>query len=350
MKVFNCTHCGHLLFFENHVCEKCGSAQGFEPDGLKLVCMSPPGQASNLSDWQYCANHQHGTCNWLVPTGAPTDLCPACELNRFIPNIAKREQYEAWQKLESAKHRLIYSLLRFRLPLVSKLDNPSQGLAFDFVSNNEQIPPSASNMTGHAQGQVTITAEEADPAIRVSRREDMDESYRTLLGHFRHEVGHYYWDVLVAGNEPVLSEYRSIFGDERADYGEALKQHYEQGAAVNWQQHYISAYATSHPWEDWAETWAHYFHIVDTLDTASAFNLGLQIPVLNGPGHIFNQQMDPYDCDNFEQIHTGFQSLSVAINSINRSMGQPDLYPFVLNQSVINKLEFIHRLVRQSQI
>jgi hypothetical protein len=91
-----------------------------------------------------------------------------------------------------------------------------------------------------------------------------------LLGHFRHEVGHYFWDRLVATDPHQLEEFRVLFGDDRQDYGEALKRHYDEGAPANWQDTYISMYATMHPWEDFAETWAHYLHIVDTLETAGA--------------------------------------------------------------------------------
>ncbi len=103
-------------------------------------------------------------------------------------------------------------------------------------------------------------------------RVQMHEPYRTLLGHFRHEVGHYYWDRLIA--ETRWQEgYRNLFGDERASYADALDHHYKNGAPDNWQESSVSAYATMHPWEDWAETWAHYLHMMDAVDTALGFGM-----------------------------------------------------------------------------
>src|SRR5437868_9942335 len=127
-------------------------------------------------------------------------------------------------------------------------------------------------MTGHKDGIVTMKVEEADDVTRVRVRTQMREPYRTLLGHFRHETGHYYWDRLIA-NSDWLEPFRGLFGDERASYAEALDRHYQQGAPLDWQPQYVSAYATMHPWEDWAETWAHYLHMMDAVDTALGFGM-----------------------------------------------------------------------------
>lgn len=294
--------------------------------------------------WYYCNNHQHNVCNWLVE--APETLCVACELNRHIPNLGKIEQLQAWQKLEFAKHRLVYSLLQLNVPILNKLEDPDDGLSFDFISEKDVVPEDAQVTTGHAWGQVTINASEANSAGREQMREDMNESYRTLIGHFRHEVGHYYWDQLVATDEITLESCRALFGDERASYTDALQKHYESPNKV-WKDSYVSVYASSHPWEDWAETWAHYLHIIDTLETASQFGFSLQplSPQQSNLSVMVN--IDPYQHRNFDEILDQYLPLTFAVNSLNRSMGQPDLYPFIIVPTVRNKLKFIHELLFQ---
>lgn len=357
MKLFNCQNCGHTVFFENTHCEQCQSPLGFAPDLITLSALKPDNSGGWLAladtsqpakSRYYCANHQHQVCNWLVDSEDANTLCIACQMNRYIPNVNDLEQKQSWQEMEFAKHRLMYSLLRLQLPLQSKNDDPEAGLSFDFITPDEPVPEDAEATTGHAEGQVTINLNEADPSEREQMRKDLNESYRTLIGHFRHEVGHYYWDQLIATNAQWLQDYRTMFGDEREDYGEALKVHYEQGPPADWNSRFVSTYASSHPWEDWAETWAHYFHLIDTLDTASAFGLSLGAPYL--PQHTntmvaMTADLDPYTHDNFSDILNRSIALTFAVNSLNRSMGQPDLYPFVLNEPVKAKLEFIHRLM-----
>jgi len=70
--------------------------------------------------------------------------------------------------------------------------------------------------------------------------------------------------------------HRELFGDETTDYGAALGSYYREGPKPDWNRHYVTAYASSHPHEDWAETFAHYIHIVDTLDSARAYGIGLR--------------------------------------------------------------------------
>src|SRR6202047_3353338 len=174
----------------------------------------------------------------------------------------------------------------------------------------------------------------------------MGEPYRTLLGHFRHEIAHYYWDRLVA-DSPAIEEFRQLFGDEREHYGAALQQHYADGPAPDWAERFVTAYASSHPWEDFAETWAHYFHMVDTLETAFAFGLRLRPTVAKGAGLAAAIDFDPYAAE-MDRIIDAWLPLTFAVNSINRSMGQPDLYPFVLSPAVISKLAFLHYRIRCS--
>ena len=182
-------------------------------------------------------------------------------------------------------------------------------------------------------------------------RQAMGESYRTLLGHLRHEVGHWFWDVLVQGDPGRLDAFRGLFGDERRDYAEALRRHYAEGPPGDWQRRYVTAYATAHPWEDWAETWAHYLHMVDTLETARAFGLRVR-PGIARQEEGLNAELDfdPHAPGHgIERLVGDWLPLTFAVNSLNRSMGQPDLYPFVLSQPAIAKLGFVHAIVHPGQ-
>jgi hypothetical protein len=174
-------------------------------------------------------------------------------------------------------------------------------------------------------------------------REKMGEGYRTVLGHLRHEIGHYYWDRLI-GDSNLLDTFRGIFGDERASYEAALERHYESGPPPNWGESYISAYASMHPWEDFAETWAHYLHMVDTLETAKSHGLTLRTPTTDRAGErIVTDRLAFYD---FEALSTGWNAVTLALNSLNRSMGMKDAYPFVLTAPVLDKLRFVHQLIQ----
>ncbi|WP_191601619.1 zinc-binding metallopeptidase family protein [Marinomonas algicola] len=353
MKLFNCQQCTQILLFENTHCEQCQSELGFLADQLELSALQPEGSvyialADTHSErrWKYCENHQHNVCNWLVDTASEDTFCVACELNRHIPNLGKIEERTAWQRLEFAKHRLVYSLLRLKLPLISKQDEPDTGLSFDFISENNVIPEDAASTTGHALGQVTINASEANSSEREQMREDLNESYRTLIGHFRHEVGHYYWDRLILKNKKGLRAFRKLFGDERVSYADSLKTHYEM-PNEHWKENYISVYASSHPWEDWAETWAHYLHIVDTLETTTQLGLSLQPASASLSSLNVVSNITPYEHSSFDDILTQYVPLTFAVNSLNRGMGQPDLYPFVLVPSVKEKLHFIHSILQQ---
>ncbi|OON69681.1 putative zinc-binding metallopeptidase [Hymenobacter sp. CRA2] len=353
MKLFNCTHCDQVVYFENDLCERCQHALGFEVQQQQMVALRPQGQQyvavhgqEQGSAYKYCANHAQQACNWLLPAAAVEELCQACDLNRTIPKLNEPEHIARWQSLERAKHRLVFSLLQLGLPVVSKTENEETGLAFDFLAD-EQKPEGEKVLTGHDNGLITINIKEADDVEREMARKNMHEVYRTLLGHFRHEVGHYYWDRLIA-DSPHLAEYRRLFGDERADYAQALQRHYDQGAPADWQEHFISAYATMHSWEDWAETWAHYLHIIDTLQTASAFGIRVQPRVGEEADNLtVAVTQDPYQTEGFEDIIEQWTPLALALNSLNRSMGLKDLYPFVIPPAVVEKLAFIHTVCRQ---
>jgi len=238
---------------------------------------------------------------------------------------------------------LVYSLIRLGLPLASKANDPETGLWFDFKANVEGEDPV---MTGHDNGLITVNIAEADSVQREAARQKMGEPYRTLIGHFRHEVGHYYWDVLVTRDEDTLMEFRRLFGDETQDYGEALERHYAEGAPTNWGDSFVSAYASTHPWEDWAETWAHYLHLVDTLETAYFFGMSLDADLAPPTELKMAACFDPYQQRDFEPIFNATLPITFAVNSLNRGMGQPDLYPFVLPATVVEKMRFVHWLVQ----
>ncbi|WP_439133488.1 zinc-binding metallopeptidase family protein [Pseudomaricurvus sp.] len=353
MKLFNCSLCNHIVFFENTACESCGASLGFIPDELKMHAFASEQEQSFTSEqadskisWRYCANHQHNACNWLINDDSSTGLCLACELNRYIPNLGNEDDHEGWRELEFAKHRLVYSLLRLGLPIHSKQTRPKKGIAFDFIDTEKAIPAGAAQMTGHSQGQITVTLDEADPAKREEYLGAMNERYRRLLGHLRHEIGHYYWDLLIAPDQQQLQSFRTLFGDEQLNYSEALNNHYNQGSPPNWRQHYISAYATSHPWEDWAETWAHYLHIMDMLETAYSVGLSTAPPTpAHQPFLTCQISTDPYLETDINALLQTTATLSIALNSLNRSMGLQDLYPFILTDTVKEKIGYIHRLL-----
>jgi hypothetical protein len=319
-----------------------GQLTALEPEAEEFAAL-----AGKKPRVRYCKNIADDACNWLVPADSPDEFCLACRHNRTIPDIAVPENLERWQKMEIAKHRLFYSLIALRLPLHDLKEDPEHGLAFDFLADHPAADTQV--LTGHDAGLITINLSEADDATRETLRTAMGEPYRTLLGHFRHEVGHHFWDILVR-DAGKLDECRAVFGDDSADYGEALKRHYAEGAPANWQESFISAYATAHPWEDFAETWAHYLHIVDTLETASAF--GLRIHPAEAKNKVLHADIDfdPHQTRSIEKLIDGWLPLTFAMNSLNRSMGHADLYPFIVSPPVVRKLKFIHDVIRAGAV
>jgi hypothetical protein len=353
MKLFKCQCCQLLLFFENRVCGGCGHTLGYIPVENALAALEPDGSgawrvvAGSGATFRFCANASYDACNWLIASDSAEQHCIACRHNRMVPDLTDAQNLIDWRKLEFAKHRLFYTLLRLKLPLPNRVDDVARGLAFDFLA--DPVGGGKKVLTGHEDGLITLALKEADDAAREARRTALHEPYRTLLGHFRHEVGHFYWDRLVADGK-LQEECRAVFGDDREDYGEALKRHYNEGAPPDWQGHFVSAYAASHAWEDFAETWAHYLHIVDSLETAKCFGLEVH------PEGTANQELhtdtsiDPYGAATVEQLVELWLPLTYAMNAMNRSMGLGDIYPFVLSPEVIGKLAFIHRLVHMPRV
>jgi hypothetical protein len=334
MRTFTCA-CGARIFFDNWGCVNCGRQLGFlAAPGLHSALEQRDelyeGLATGLL-YRKCLNYEvQGVCNWMVPAWEETSLCQACRLNRVIPDLSVPENRKHWSEVERAKRRLVYSLNRLQLPVLSKWDDPERGLAFDI----RQERPGERVLTGHADGLVTLNLLEANAIEREKMRIEMNERYRTLLGHFRHEVGHYYWDMLIR-DSANLDPFREMFGDERMNYQEALERHYSVGPADGFEDSFISSYATAHPWEDWAESWAHYLHIMDTLETAQHF----------GFTSTLSRDSEPLVDWEFNQLIAEWIELTIALNALNRSMGLPDAYPFAISQRVTRKLRFIHSIV-----
>jgi len=360
VKVFHCDHCDALVFFENVQCVNCGHKLAFLPDIAVLGSLEPateqageqagdswvsPLPQSAGRKYRLCDNYKkYDVCNWAIAEGDPQSLCISCRLTTVVPDASDPAPRTAWYKLEVAKRRLVYTLMALQLPLQTKAEAPEQGLAFEFKVQGTE-PNAEPVMTGHDNGVITINAAEADDAERERRRNQLHEPYRTLLGHFRHEIGHYYWDRLIAHSDR-LDAYRELFGDERQDYGEALQRHYENGPPANWQDHFVSSYSTSHPWEDWAETWAHYLHMYDTLETAAACGLSLK-PRRQDEPTLRAAPAKPATAG-FDSMIESWFPLTYALNSLNRGLGQADAYPFVLSAAAIAKLKFVHEAIRGS--
>jgi len=327
MKLFDC-NCGARVFFDDYWCTACGADLGYAPPKAEFLSR-PLGEtffvAADGRPWKACRNRElHTACNWLLPADDPSHFCVACRLNSIIPNLSTEHNLVLWRRIEHAKRRLVYSLIQLGLPLEAA--HGRAPLRFEFLEDQRSNPQVAESlvMTGHRAGIITINLLEADDVARHVVREQMSERYRTLLGHFRHESGHYYHELLTPTG-PARDEFRALFGDERDDYAAALAQYHEAGPAADWGERYVSSYASSHPLEDWAECWSHYLHITDGLETARATRF------VAAPAADWDAEVSLWI------------SVSVRLNELARGLGVDDPYPFVLNGPVRAKLAFIHR-------
>jgi hypothetical protein len=352
MKSFHCTHCQNLVFFENVRCLNCGRALAYLPDQSIMAALEQASdglwrrEANGGTDQAYrlCANYdKENVCNWALPDSDPQPLCGSCRLTTVIPDLTRPDNVTAWYRLEVAKRRLVYTLLGLKLPVVRQLAPKDGGVAFEFLEDSPAGDGSRV-LTGHDDGLIVINIAEADDVRREAQRQQQHEPYRTLLGHFRHEIGHYYWDRLIPGSAR-LEAFRTTFGDERADYQQALQRHYEGGPPVNWEGAYISAYATCHPWEDWAESWAHFLHMTDALETAATTGLSLKPKRRDEPAMVPPPNPLAATPRDFDRMIDDWLPLTYLLNNLNRGLGLPDGYPFVLSNAVIDKLRFIHETI-----
>jgi hypothetical protein len=383
MRAFACEQCRELLLFEDDACRHCGAPAGFDPSERRMVTLrkagsrgiwvpdtaaaavqdlgpvpgghtngAGPGRANGrcypADEYRLarCGRAHLARCNWLVPADRAGEACASCRLTRTLPHRRDTKQGMAFAKAEASKRRLVFQLGELGLPLIGRDEDPERGLAFELLSKSEHV------VTGHDRGVITLDLNETDDAFREQARLQLGEPYRTLLGHFRHEIGHYYWPLLVVRPGHV-EEARALFGDERADYNEALQRHYRQGPVTGWGDEHVSAYATMHPFEDWAETFAHYLHILDTVQTAASYGVLVVGPVddrtgRRDPANASVPSEDTASLEGFGAVIADWLPLTFALNALNRSMGKDDLYPFDLPERVVAKLTFVHERITEA--
>ena len=379
MRLFHCGHCGSLVFFESFQCVQCGSTLAFVREHVDMVALVSTTDNDQLWErrlplpgvgvthestsnsgvsaaesphlrYRMCANRtRYQVCNFaLIDTPqTPHDaLCPACQQTRVLPDLSEPQNIRRWGEIEAAKRRLYYVDIRLGLNLLAGESGP----VFEFLAD---IPGALPVLTGHALGVITLNVAEADDDERVRLRLAFHEPYRTLLGHLRHEIGHYFWDALIArGNAKRLEEFRALFGDERQDYAQSLQNYYARTPIPDqdWRETHVSAYATAHPWEDWAETWAHYEHMVDLLETGKSFDMQIKVPSPLGDRHFTT--VDPFTMPppSFERMLSALVPTTLLLNSLTRSLGQIDAYPFALNAKAQQKLRFVHEVISERRI
>jgi hypothetical protein len=348
MRIYRC-RCQHRVFFDNSQCLACGSELGHCPNCRNVVGLEPLGDGEFECGnpecgvrLRKCGNYsEHQVCNRCVSANLPAGaLCDCCRFNDTIPDLSVGPNWEKWRRLEAAKRRLFYDLSELGLPYGQEIDQIDPPLRFDFKA--DVIPKSSwwrrseseqRVYTGHANGRITINIREADDVEREKLRVVLGESQRTLIGHFRHEVGHYYWDQLVKGRRE--DQCRAVFGDhDQPTYSDALEKYYRDGPLPNWSESYISAYATMHPWEDFAETWATYLDMVSGLDTA--YYVGLT-----------NESVAKLP--ELDEMVRRYQELGIGLNELSRSLGLLDFVPEIFVPPVVEKLRYIHQLVQRGR-
>lgn len=347
VRAFACSRCGSLVDFESTRCLTCQSTLGYALGGDRLHALEDRAVEIDRERWELCSNADWG-CNWLLRATDEAAQCRSCRLTMERPDSSDTLALEQLALAGYAKRRLLYQLHEHGLP-VTPFYEQEDGLGFRLLSSRTSSEPVT---IGHADGVVTIDLTEVDHAYRESLRVRLGEPYRTMLGHFRHEIGHYYWQVLVAESR-WLDRCRRLFGDDRASYADALDRHYRLGAPSSWNEAYISEYATMHPWEDFAETWAHYLHITDALETVASFGMTLTGVVGEGIRDVARQALrtsPPLSTRGYhelaiEEILALWHPIAMTFNQVNRSMGKTDLYPFTITTTVREKLAFVHEVV-----
>ena len=310
------------------MCLRCRAEVGYDIAERALVLVDPVTH-------RRCANQLIAGCNWLVAVADPQPLCASCRLTSVRPRDDEPDAMAAFAKAEAAKRRLLDQLFAVGLPVIDRRDDPARGVTFELLSSRDHAVT-----TGHQAGVITLDLSESDDAHREFVRQQLGEPYRTVLGHLRHEIGHYYWDRLIADGNRV-AEFRELFGDESVSYADALAAHYGPNGSDEWAATHVSRYATAHPWEDWAETFAHYLHMTAGLATAAGFGLAVGDPAVTAG----IDALAPRQGLAIEPMVERWLGLVFALNGESRSIGLDDLYPFVLPPAVVRKLDFVHRCV-----
>ncbi|MET0663518.1 MAG: putative zinc-binding metallopeptidase [Ilumatobacteraceae bacterium] len=336
MRVFHCDCCGHVVAFSDLRCEACQSALGYVDDERMVRVLEPDDAGTyrikgrKRPVWR-CLNAAWG-CNWIVAAASGEVWCRSCQLTRGRPDEAQPDAVEAWMIAESAKRRLVHQLDELALPIEIRSTTAPDGLAFDLV-----YLPGTGGITGHLDGVVTLDLAETEDHHREDLRLRLNEPFRTVIGHLRHEIAHHYWVRLVGQTNEVRS-FRRLFGDERADYAEAVERYYA-GETGTWDPtRFVTPYAACHPLEDWAETFAHYLHIIDAVDTAVAHDL---IPTESTAILIANT----VDVPELGLILDAWRPINVAVNAIAESLGAPSIYPFEPVGAVVDKLAYVHQQI-----
>lgn len=316
MRPYACPRCPQMVFFDDLSCEACGIELAFSPSSETMIA---------LEEAHACDHRAEIGCSWAVEDEA-SPSCRSCRTTVARPPAEDAGATAAWAEAEAAKRQLFAQAI---------------SLGFDVEGARFALKSGAYEpvTTGHADGLVTIDVRESDDVVRTRMRARMGEAYRTMLGHFRHEIGHYVWMVEVDGTDR-LESCRARFGDDRQSYADALEAHYAGSPPADWADHFVSEYASAHPWEDFAETFAHYLHIRDTLETAETFGV-----TVSGDHPVLEADPNLDDAANMRAIIERWLPLTYALNALNRSMGARPLYPFVLSEEVIAKLGWIHRLL-----
>ncbi len=337
-----CPSCRRFVYLDTLVCPDCTTEMGLEVIERRFVGIRDGRAVVDGVTWYTCSERRWG-CNWLVREDAPAGRCFSCRLTRTRPPADDTIALEKLATTEEAKRRLLLQLGDLGLPIVPWDVQPG-GLGFDLLSSRSE---GRRVIIGHANGIITIDLAESLDDVREALRVRLGEPYRTVLGHLRHESGHYFQNVLIR-DDTAWAQCRDLFGDERASYQDALTRHYETGAPAGWQDSFISEYATMHPWEDFAETFAHYLHIVGTLKTAAAIGMRLDASATRRDVDVVPE--DHYDDQPIGRVLSDWEALSQGFNRINRSMGLADLYPFTISPPVRRKLAFVHELVTRAPL
>ncbi len=358
MTLFQCSQCAQTVFFENSECGACGSLLGFVPGERNMVAFELPSANSSAADdgmpvdawlrrgtngaWlRPCANRiNHSVCNWMLDVADEHPLCITCRLTDVIPSLDDPNNLHHWAAIERAKRRLVFSLMDIGLtPQPKTGPHDKQGLTFHLLEN---LPGGMPVMTGHDGGLITLNIAEADDVFRESARISMHEPLRSLLGHLRHEVSHYLQQRYITGT-PGEQRCKELFGDHDADYAAALQAHYSNGPPPDWSDRFISAYASSHPWEDWAETCAHYLLVIDAVQTAASWGLRLE-----GPTKANADEQEPQSMPLENLVIEHWLPVAQFLNAMNRSLGLPDSYPFLLPPQVLEKMKLVQDLLAKA--